>query len=106
LATARDGAIIKNIAIVPTALVTAISSFIAFQDYHGEITRAAKAESDLSKLITEMEIEFLQISTKGGPPPFNVERDKLARWWTRADGIIKGVDDEWLSRFDKIKPVK
>jgi hypothetical protein len=91
----------KKLAIIPTALVTALASLLAFEDYHGEITRTAKAESDLSKLDTEIEIALLEAATRGTRPPFSIVGKQVEAWWVRADGIIKGVDDDWLSRFSK-----
>jgi len=90
----------KKLAIIPTAFVTALASFIAFEDYRGEITRTAKAESDLSKLNTEIEIALLEAAIKG-TPPFSIAGKQVEAWWVRADGIVKGVDDDWLSRFSK-----
>jgi hypothetical protein len=93
--------VVKSIAIVPTALITAISAFSAFQDYRGEISRTAKAESDLSKLITEIDIRLLEVSAINNHAPITVGIDELHGWWARADGIIKGVDDDWLSHFSQ-----
>jgi hypothetical protein len=92
---------VKSLAIIPTALVTAISTFSAFQDYRGEVTRTAKAESDLSKLITDIDIRLLQISGRTNQAPITVDLNEVHRWWERADGIIKGVDDDWLNHFAK-----
>ena len=91
----------KKLAIIPTVLVTAVASFVALEDYRGEVTRTAKAESDLSKLNTEIEIALLEAATRGTQPPFTIVGKQVGEWWVRADGIIKGVDDEWLSRFSK-----
>jgi hypothetical protein len=96
----------KKLAIIPTALVTALASFVAFEDYRGEITRTAKAESDLSKLDTEIEIALLEAATRGARPPFSIVGKQVEAWWVRADGIIKGVDDDWLSRFSKEQKVE
>ena len=90
----------KKLAIIPTALLTALASLIAFEDYRGEITRTAKAESDLSKLDTEIEIALLEAAIRG-TPPFSIAGKQVEAWWVRADGIVKGVDDDWLSRFSK-----
>lgn len=94
-------AFVKTLAIIPTALVTAISTFSAFQDYHGEVSRTAKAESDLSKLITNIDIRLLQISGNVDQLPISVDPNEIRGWWERADGIIKGVDDDWLNHFAK-----
>jgi len=90
----------KKLAIIPTALLTALASLIAFEDYRSEITRTAKAESDLSKLDTEIEIALLEAAIRG-TPPFSIAGKQVEAWWVRADGIVKGVDDDWLSRFSK-----
>jgi hypothetical protein len=87
---------LKDFAMIPTALVTALSTFSAFQDYKGEVTRLAKEESDLSKLITEIDIRLLNISAQTSKIPFAVDADETRKWWDRADGIIKGVDDAWV----------
>ena len=91
-------AFIKTLAIVPTALITAVSAFISFQDYRGEIIRAGKAQSDLAKMETEIEIKLLEKSASG---TLMVDESQIAEWWKREDGIVKGVDDEWLSSFTK-----
>jgi hypothetical protein len=98
--------VVKSLAIVPTALVTAISTFSAFQDYRGEVTRTAKAESDLSKLITEIDIRLLEVSATSNNLPITVDPNEVHGWWKRADGIIKGVDDDWLSHFSQSEAKK
>jgi hypothetical protein len=90
---------LKNIAIIPTALVTAISTFSAFVDYRGSIARTAKAESDLSTLMTKIDKELLKIVSK--EPPFIVNCDTLDDWWRDADNFIKGVDLDWLAHFSQ-----
>jgi hypothetical protein len=89
---------LKNIAIIPTALVTAISTFSAFVDYRGSVVRAAKAESDLSTLMTNIDKELLKVVAQG---KFSVDRDILDKWWKDADASIKGVDEDWLAHFSQ-----
>ena len=101
LADSHKWSAIKSWAIIPTALVTAIAAFSAFEDYRGEISRTAKAESDLSQLETQIEITLLESATKGDPEPFKIDAPTLVQWWTEADRSIKGVDDDWLSRFTR-----
>ena len=93
-------AVVKTLAIIPTALITAVSSFLSFQDYRGEVIRSAKAQSDLAKIETEIEVELLKRSADG-PAPYAVDGDKLLEWWKTEDSIAKGVDDQWLSSFSK-----
>jgi hypothetical protein len=89
---------LKNIAIIPTALVTAISTFSAFVDYRGSVVRTAKAESDLSTLMTEINKELLKVVAQG---KFSVDRNVLDKWWKNADTSIKGVDEDWLAHFSQ-----
>jgi hypothetical protein len=98
LGTNDRWSILKNIAIIPTALVTAISTFSAFVDYRGSIVRTAKAESDLSTLMTSVDKELLKVAAQG---KFSVDRDTLDKWWKDADVAIKGVDEDWLAHFSQ-----
>jgi hypothetical protein len=90
--------VLKNIAIIPTALITAISTFSAFIDYRGSVARTAKAESDLSTLMTNIDKELLKAVAQA---KFIVDRDTLDKWRKDADVAIKGVDEDWLAHFSQ-----
>jgi len=89
---------LKNIAIIPTALVTAISAFTAFVDFRGSVTRTAKAESDLSTLMTNIDKELLEVVAQG---KFSVDRDILNKWWKEEDTSVKAVDEDWLAHLSQ-----
>jgi hypothetical protein len=96
-ATERWSAL-KSIAIIPTALVTAISAFSSFVDYRGSIARTSKAESDLSTLMANIDKELLKGVSQGR---FSVERDILDKWWKEEDILVKSVDEDWLAHFSQ-----
>lgn len=98
LGTNDRWSVLKNMAIIPTALVTAISTFSAFVDYRGSVVRTARAESDLSTLMTNIDKELLKVVAQG---KFSVDRDILDKWWKDADASIKGVDEDWLAHFSQ-----
>jgi hypothetical protein len=44
----------------------------------------------------QIDIRLLNISAQTSQIPFVVDADETRKWWDRADGIIKGVDDAWV----------
>ena len=98
-ATAWTG--LKTLAIVPTALVTAVTALDAFYDFRGSVARNAKARNDIATLESRIEIALLEVAGSAQQYPAQVPSETLRQWFIDMDTIVKNAGEQYAAAFAK-----